>query len=109
MKPKVQSILSYIGILWLLAYFGGREERNELSRYHLKQGLGLWIVTVLFNLVLYLLILSIPTLGSLLGLLGLIFFIFMILGIIAAANEAKKPLPIIGKIFERRFNFIDRS
>ncbi len=48
MLPKVQSILSYIGILWLVAFFAGKEERNDLSRYHLKQGLGLSIVAILF-------------------------------------------------------------
>ena len=44
MDSKVQSIISYLffPIGWLIAYFGGKE-KNELSRYHFKQSLGLGI------------------------------------------------------------------
>lgn len=49
MTPKVQSILSYLGILWLIAFFAGKDQRNDLSKYHLKQGLGLFITAVAFN------------------------------------------------------------
>ena len=106
MTPKVQSILSYIGILWLAAYFGGKQERNDLSRYHLKQGLGLWIITVIFNIAIYIVVMIVPSLAVILSALSLIFLILMIFGIINAANEVRKPLPVIGKIFEDKFDFI---
>lgn len=106
MTPKVQSILSYIGILWLVAYFGGKQERNDLSRYHLKQGLGLWIIAVIFNIVLYIVVMTIPFLAAILSTVSIIFLILMIFGIINAANEVKKPLPVIGKMFEGKFDFI---
>ena len=32
----------------------------------------------------------------------------MILGIVNAANEEKKALPVIGKFFENQFAFIDK-
>lgn len=108
MTPKVQSILSYIGILWLVAYFGGKEERNDLSRYHLKQGLGLLVASLIFNILVAILLTLIPSLATILSFSGIIFLILMILGIIAAANEAKKPLPVIGKLFEDKFEFIDK-
>ena len=108
MTPKVQSILSYIGILWLVAYFGGKQERNDLSRYHLKQGLGLWIITVIFNIAIYIVVMIVPSLAVILSALSLIFLILMIFGIINAANEVRKPLPVIGKMFEDKFDFIGK-
>ena len=108
MTPKVQSILSYIGILWLVAYFGGKQERNDLSRYHLKQGLGLWIIAVIFNIAIYIVVIIIPSLAVILSTFSIIFLILMIFGIINAANVVKKPLPLIGKIFEEKFDFINQ-
>ena len=108
MTPKVQSILSYIGILWLVAYFGGKQERNDLSKYHLKQGLGLWIIAVIFNIAIYIVVMIVPSLAVILSALSLIFLILMIFGIINAANEVRKPLPVIGKMFEDKFDFIGK-
>lgn len=106
MTPKVQSILSYIGILWLVAFFAGKDERNDLSRYHLKQGLGLWVIATLFNLAAYIVVMLIPAMAILLSLAGIIFLILMVFGIINAANEVRRPLPVIGKLFEDKFGFI---
>lgn len=107
MTPKVQSILSYLGILWLVAFFAGKDQRNDFSKYHLKQGLGLFITAVVFNLGAGLLLSIIPSLTFVISIIGLVFLILMVLGIITAANEVKKPLPVIGKLFEDKFNFID--
>jgi uncharacterized membrane protein len=41
-----------------------------------------------------------------LGYIGLINFALMIIGIINAANETEKPLPLIGKMFEDKFAFV---
>lgn len=108
MTPKVQSILAYIGILWLIAFFAGKNERNRLSAYHLKQGLGLWITSILFNIAIYVVIMLVPTLATVISIVGILFLILMIFGIINAANEVSKPLPVIGKLFEDKFDFIDK-
>lgn len=105
MTPKLQSILSYLGILWLVAYFVGKEQRNDVSRYHLKQGLGLFIVSLVFGIVLQILM----TITTIFGLLGLIILFIFVMGIINAINEEKKPLPFIGKFFENQFSFIDKD
>lgn len=107
MTPKVQSILSYLSILWLIAFFMGKDERNDFSKYHLKQGLGLFITAAVINLGAGMLLYIVPALAFLIGIIGLVFLILMVLGIITAANEVKKPLPLIGKLFEDKFNFID--
>ncbi|RZF60205.1 DUF4870 domain-containing protein [Sphingobacterium corticibacterium] len=109
MSSKTQSILSYLGILWLVAYFGGKQKRDSLSTYHLRQGLGLLVVAILVNLMLNIIIMLVPTLSTPLSLISVVFLILMIFGIINAANEVRKPLPLIGKLFENQFPFLDSS
>lgn len=106
MTPKVQSILSYLGVFWLVAFFAGKDQRNDLSIYHLKQGLGLFIVAIVFNIAAGIVLTLLPSLTFIVSVIGVVFFIYMILGIITAVNEVKKPLPIIGKLFEDKFHFI---
>jgi len=108
MSAKLQSILSYLGILWLVAFFAGKEERNDLSRYHLKQGLELFVVAIIYNIILGIALAILPSLAAILGMVGIAFLVLMVLGIITAANEVKKPLPLIGKLFEDKFDFIDK-
>ncbi len=108
MLPKVQSILSYIGILWLVAFFAGKEERNDLSRYHLKQGLGLSIVAILFNIAACIIIIIAPDIALIPVFISILFLILMVFGIINAANEVKKPVPLVGRLFENKFPFVDR-
>jgi|SRR5690606_4417238 len=109
MNSKTQSILSYLGILWLAAYFGGKEKRDSLSTYHLKQGLGLLVFVILVNIALNIVIMIVPALGVPLSFVSIIFLILIVFGIINAANEVQKPLPVIGKWFEDKFDFINPS
>lgn len=106
MNNKTLSIISYITIFgWLIAYFVGKEKADDLLKYHLKQGLGLALVSIVFNIVVNILVSFLPILFFL-GFIGILFLVLMILGIINAANEEKKPLPLIGKWAENSFNFI---
>lgn len=106
MNNKTLSILSYVTLIgWLIAYFSGKEKADNLLRYHLKQSLGLAIVSILLNIVLTIIALLVPAL-SFLGLIGYVILIFWVLGIINAANQAEKPVPVFGKVFENKFSFI---
>lgn len=108
MKAKTISIVSYITIIgWVIAYLQYKklEQRSELASYHLSQGLGVFIFAVVLNIILTIVISVVPSLGSILALIGLLPIVFLIFGIITAANEARKPVPIVGKIFEGMFNF----
>lgn len=110
MDSKVQSIISYLffPIGWLIAYFGGKE-KNELSRYHFKQSLGLGITLIIIFVILGIIGAIVPKIVSIVGgLVSLCALIFVILGIVNAANEEKKALPVIGKFFENQFAFIDK-
>ncbi len=107
MNSKTLSILSYVTLIgWLIAYFSGKEKSDSLLRYHLKQSLGLAIVSIVLNIVLNIIARVVPAL-SFLGLAGYVILIFWVLGIINAANQAEKPVPVIGKVFEDKFAFIN--
>lgn len=108
MNEKNISVLSYITIIgWVIAYLQHKqgEPKSRLAAYHLGQGLGVFIFAVALNIVLFIVISILPTLGSILGLIGLFPIILLIFGIITAANEAEKPVPLVGKFFEGKFNF----
>lgn len=108
MKAKTLSIVAYITIIgWVIAYlqYKQRKQKNELASYHLSQGLGIFIFAVILNIILTIVISVVPSLGSILALVGLLPIVFLIFGVITAANEARKPVPIIGKVFEGMFNF----
>lgn len=105
-EEKIINILSYIGILWLVAYVTNHnnKDRNEKIEFHMQQGIRLTIL----GLVLWV---ALMILGPALGLLGFIGnFIYniivvfrnviviglMIYGIINAATDKEIKLPIIG-------------
>ena len=108
---KVYSILSYIGILVLVAILAA--PKSKFARFHANQGLVLFIIeaaygiisTVITN-VLKLAFRFVPAvfsvsyfiLSAILGCIGLVFLVFVIIGVINAANGKAKELPIIGKI-----------
>ncbi|WP_342328539.1 DUF4870 domain-containing protein [Pedobacter sp. FW305-3-2-15-E-R2A2] len=106
MNNKTLSIVSYITLIgWLIAYFNGKEKADSLLKYHLRQALGLAIVSIIFNVVLTIVATIIPAL-SFLGIVGLVIVVLWIMGIINAANGAEKPTPLVGKMFENKFAFI---
>jgi len=108
MTAKTISIVAYITIIgWLIAYFQYKdhEQKSKLASYHLGQGLGVFIFAVALNIGLRIVISVVPSLGTTLSLLGLVPLLLLIFGMIAANNEALKPVPLIGRFFEGKFNF----
>ena len=108
MNAKTISIVSYITIIgWVIAYlkYKESEHKSKLASYHLGQGLGVFIFAVVMNIIVIITVSAIPSLGSTLALMSLLPVILLIFGIITAANEALKPVPFIGKLFEGKFNF----
>lgn len=106
MNNKTLSIVSYITLVgWLIAYFSGKENADNLLKYHLRQSFGLLITSIVFNVAIGVLVSIMPFL-SVLSYVGFVFFGLLIIGIINASNETEKPLPLIGKLFENKFGFI---
>lgn len=105
MDNKTLSILSYITIFgWLIAFISGKEKADSLLRYHLKQSLGVAILSFILPTILGILI-SVTHIG-ILGIFVVLPLVLMIIGAINAANEVEKPLPLIGKIADDQFSFL---
>lgn len=103
MNNKTFSLISYITIIgWLVAYFGGKDQADDLLKYHLRQSLGLGIISVILNII----TISISFLGMAVNIIGILILVLAIIGIINANNGEKKPLPVIGAYFEDKFSFI---
>lgn len=92
MDKKITSIVSYITIIgWIIAYCVG--DKNG-AKVHLNQALILAIVGLLGGA-----ISAIPLVGWIIGpIIGLVVLLFAILGIVYAAQDQDKELPIIGQI-----------
>ena len=91
-NAKLFSVLAYLGILWLVGLLAAGDD--AYVKYHVNQGLVLFLVGVAVSIVS-----AIPVLGLIVGIVGGIFtFVCMILGIINAVQDQAKPLPLIGQI-----------
>ena len=74
---------------------------DPFVKYHVKQGLLLWIIAIA-SVVLGV----IPILGWIIALIvPLVVFVLAILGIINAANGEMKPVPLVGQYAEQWFKF----
>jgi len=96
------SILSYIGILWLIPL--SVEKNDKVVRFHVNQGIVLFIFDIIGSIavgILSAIFVFIPVISFLgvviASLFGILCFVLMIIGIVNAANKSEKPLPIIGK------------
>lgn len=108
MNQKTLSILSYVTIIgWIIAYVKSKElqPKNDLVAYHLEQGLGFFILSILVNVILTVVVAVVPALG-ILNYLSLILLVLWVFGIINAVNEQKKPIPLVGAMFENKFSFL---
>ena len=102
---KIFSILSYIGIFWIVGLISERDD--PVVRFHINQGIiktvvfsSLWIVIFVVSKILAAISTILLSIVALLWLAYfLIMFVYVILGIINAKNEVQRPLPIIGDLF----------
>ena len=92
MDKKVTGIIAYLTLIgWLFAYLAGDKEG---AKFHLNQALVLAICNIA-NIIVGM----IPLIGGILSsIISIIILIFAILGIVYAAQDQEKELPIIGSI-----------
>ena len=102
MDNKTLSVISYITIFgWLFAYITGKDKADDLLRYHLRQSLGINIAMIVLGFVLGIVLVIVPGLRFL-GILQLGLLALAVFGIINAANGVEKPVPVLGKMFEKK-------
>jgi len=108
MKNKTMAIVAYITLIgWVISYleFKKSAPKSSLVNYHLGQSLGIIITSFVLSILSSIILSIVPTLGFIFYIIMLIPFILLLMGIIAANNEVEKPVPVIGKLFEGKFNF----
>ena len=107
-QSKTIAIISYLTIIgWVMALImrQSEEPKSELSRFHLRQSLGLIIVGVigwyllswLAGLLNFWLLFNAFRLGLL---------VYWVLGLVNAIQGEKKYLPFIGEFFDEKLDFI---
>ena len=82
------AVLAYLGILVLIPLLVTPAKDSPFVRFHVNQGLLLFIAGVISSA------LSVVCIGAI---LGLVCFVFMILGIVNACQGRAVELPLIGK------------
>ncbi len=108
---KIMAVLAYLGLLWLIPFFGCKQSRY--AQYHCKQGLTLLLAEIAYTIISVVLSALIKTrhyvygiyvgsytpgwLSTVLWLVAIPIFVLAILGIINAASGKAKELPVIGK------------
>ena len=99
-NDKIVGILSYLWILWIVAYILYGKEKSDFKLFHIRQGLGLfiiWLIVVILSNFL-------PSIINLF--LYVAITVFEIIGIISVLNGEQKELPFIGEfINENLKNF----
>ena len=89
---KVMAVLSYLGCLLIIPAIAANN--NKFVRFHLGQGLILFIASVIGGFLSF-----IPYVGTVLNsVVSIVVFVFMILGIVNACQGKMKGLPLIGDI-----------
>ncbi len=105
MESKIAAILSYFTWVGFIIAFVAGDKNDEYLKHHINQALVLTIASTIVTVVgtvLSISLGSIQLLNALVNLMltgiNLAILAFAILGIISAAKEETKPLPIIGEI-----------
>ena len=114
MDNKTLALVSYFTIIgWIISFFSYKA-KNSFVTYHLKQSFGLflaylvyWFLAAIVITIFAIISLNLGKIIDKISYFGyLVFFVLLIIGIINAYKEEERPLPIIGWVFENKFNFI---
>ncbi len=92
MDKKVTGIVAYLTIIgWIVAYLAGDKEG---AKFHLNQGLVIALCAIINNI-----IGMIPVIGSIVSfIISILILVCIVIGIIAAAKDEEKEVPILGSI-----------
>ncbi|MFV0304471.1 MAG: hypothetical protein ACK5IC_03185 [Moheibacter sp.] len=106
MDQKTIGIVSYLGLIGLIIAFVMDKEKGELSRFHIRQNIGLNVLYIAFYVIYFVILIIAPKLGMVLGLLFLLPMILWIIGLIGAVKGEKKLVPMFGEKFQEIFKSI---
>ncbi|MDR1767839.1 MAG: hypothetical protein LBR32_05340 [Propionibacteriaceae bacterium] len=98
-NDKLMSILSYLGILFIVPLITGDYKKSEVVKFHLNQGIVLFIVAIVGSIVCSIVANIVGFLWWLGSVWSLLILVLVILGIVNAANSKQEPLPVVGTLF----------
>jgi uncharacterized membrane protein len=107
---KTVAILSYITLIgWIIAIVMHNSNKTRFGAYHLRQGLGLFLLGVVLSFLSFGMGIFFLHFGFfwLTNGIRIIILVLMILGIINAVNLKKEPLPFVGELFNTMFSGIN--
>lgn len=100
-EGKTAAIISY---LWwpglLIAFLMNNKNRNSFTEFHIRQSIGLSIVSFGLSL------LARTELVLIANILFLGLFVFWAMALLSAIKETVKPIPLIGEFFQNWFKNI---
>jgi uncharacterized membrane protein len=101
MDDKTKSIVAHITLIgWIIALVMNQNEKGENTSFYLRQNLGLWIIAVAGTVV------GMFTFSIIGTIVSLAVFILWILSLVGALGGEKKPVPVVGDMFQQWFQGI---
>ncbi len=95
-NETMTAILSYLGILVLIPLFAIKsKKRNEFIKFHLQQGLNLFIVEIILVIIFSILSAITFVFGILGNILYVLIVVVSIIAIIKALNKESWKIPVI--------------
>ncbi len=103
-------VLSYLSLLWIVAYFLNAKDKSKFASFHIRQGLGIlaiylavWAMFLLIGTVLGGSMGILVLLGTLSSIIYLALPVLIIIGIYNVLQNKTTALPVVGKLFEQWF------
>ena len=98
-NAQIIAVVSYITLIgWIIAFILYQNDKSELAIFHLRQSLGILILGIIGVVIFW-----IPILG---WLAAIFLFVLWLMGLIYAAQGEKKPIPVLGNLFQDIFKGI---
>ena len=96
-KGKTRAIVAHITLIgWIIALVQNNNDKNDFASFYIRQMLGLICIAVAGSILDGI----IPIVGMLVHILALVIWILSLIG---AVNGEKKPIPVIGDMFQDWF------
>ncbi|MFA6547515.1 MAG: hypothetical protein WCT11_01050 [Candidatus Magasanikbacteria bacterium] len=92
-KNTTMAVIAYI--LFFVPLLTGDAKKDAFVKYHVKQGLVLFLLAVLINVIGW--VVPFYLWYTISWILSLVMLVLLVLGIVNAVNGKQEPLPVIGK------------
>ena len=104
---KTIAIISYITLIGLvIAFFMNKDKKDELASFHIRQMVGLSLLSIAISILGWILGTVSSSLSMLSSILSLGVLVLWVMGLIKAIGGEKTAVPVIGAMFQDWFKNI---